>query len=105
MRKILICLIASLLSVCVFADGYQYTAQCKMNSTSYVVAEQDSNSSLVIVHGYGEAANSTVVIITAPKRNADGTRYNYSVTIKNGYGEKVINSDWRVVEVSNIVCY
>lgn len=99
------CLVASVLSLCVFAAGYEYTAQCKINSTSYVVAEQNDRDGLVIVHGYGEAANSTVVITTAPKDNINGTRYDYTVTIRDGYGEKNINSSWRIISVSNIVCY
>lgn len=105
MKKILMCLVASIFSICAFAAGYKYTAQCKMNSTSYVVVEQEDSSGRVIAHGYGDAANSTVVITTAPKKDINGTKYTATITIQNGYGETTINSAWRVISVSNIACY
>lgn len=91
-----------LLAVCTFAQN-KHVAQCKMNSKSYVVASQDVNSTKIEVEGYGDAANSTVVVTY--KVNGGGVQ-EYTVTIKNGYGEvRAGNALGKLIKVSNIVCY
>jgi len=104
MKKLFSFLIACFVSIAAYA--WDYTAQCKMgDGVSYVVASQSNLSPNVTVNGYGQAANCTVVITTVPRQNPEGTPYTYKVTVKDGYGEVQIKTDWRVSKVENIVCY
>ena len=102
MKKILMFLGAAVLSLSAYA--WEYTAQCKVNSRSYVVASQESNGQVVKLNGYGDCANCKVIITTVPKNDPSGTSYTYSVVISNGSGEVYVNPAWRVSRVDNIVC-
>lgn len=99
MKKIFLALIALIASISAFA--FEYTAQCKINSTSYVVASQEAGSKTIKVSGYGQATNATVIVTVQSTGYHKST---YTVTIKNGSGEVEIDKNSTLVKVDNIVC-
>lgn len=103
MKKFLFILVCCLFSIVAYAD---YTAQCKKNSSSYVVASQQSIGETITVRGYGDCANSTVIVeveYTGPTKSY-GTTATYTCDIKNGTGTVKPSSNYRLRGVSNIVC-
>lgn len=115
MKKSLLSFIVCVFSICTFANfehisftevvGSQekakYVAQCKMNSTSYVVAEQVKGTYKIIARGYGEAANCTVVATVMR-----GEEYNqHTIVIKDGQGAITLDYFGVLVKVENIVCF
>ena len=116
MKKFLLSFIVCVFSICTFAnfehisftevvgsqESAKYVAQCKMNSTSYVVAEQVKGSKNIIARGYGEAANCTVVATTM----YCGEYNQHTIVIKDGKGAITLDHySENLVKVENIVCF
>lgn len=87
------------------AMASDYTAQCKMDNTSYVVASQGENTPIIELRGYGRAENCTVIVTVLSPNNPSDTK-TYRANISNGYGSvDLVTGGYRLMKVENIVCY
>ena len=93
-------LLCSVISFAVYAD---YTAQCKKDSNSYVVASQSCSGGTITVKGYGDCKDCTVIVTT--EFIGSESTYTYVCDVENGVG-KVFNlgRNEYLSGVSNIVC-
>lgn len=93
MKKLFTVLVVSLISLAIHAE--HFTPSCSGNDgISYVQGEVTSSSNgaaTVVLHGYGQYANSTAVLIVYSK-DYNGTEhewYRKTIQIKDGTSGKV----------------